>query len=326
MFDWIKFKIEEEEIIHRLYDNEKLILRKSVSTMGKHHTIITDSKKYLNMIFDFKIIDGYIIDVTIKGSIHYYSNNGIHNANILTFKGFKNAIEQFSSLFEINLKETILLPCEYGFNITYRNQDSIVYNCMTENRKTFRQNVSGKPSVISGGSTSDYQMKVYNKSEQFKHLSCDDILRIENKNNRSRSWSKKGIKTLNDLMNLDNNYRIFNQFLDRFKGIILYDEHIPIDPKNNGKTTLYSNINYWRKLAKKGSHNKEYNYQKRLLENLSKKEGCNIKGQLQILIENQFIHNYGLCHYLQGVQKNILTNAQLVKFTNAHIDKMCTSE
>jgi hypothetical protein len=195
---------------------------------------------------------------------------------------------------------------------------------MAESRKLFKQEEK-YPFAISGTKNNDYQLKVYSKSFQFKHISDPNTLRVEEKNNRSRSWQRLGINTLNDLLQKDNHKKIYEQYKQRIKQLIVYDEEIKKSALNRTKLIQFSNPNYWRRLIKKGSNNKEYNRKKNELEKLSKNQGSNIKEKLLLVIEKQYLINYNLLTNSNYLVQRVKTYAQYKKSTYAHICIECNS-
>ena len=324
MPDFISFYIYDISIIQNVLKSTLLTYNKEITNSNKSTGEILKIYyyNYLNLSFIFKEnSSGIFYELQIKGSIHYYFNLGIHNANTFKFKDFLSSINNLLSIFNINPLKCVLKPCEYGFNITFNNTDTIPHNCMAECRKLFK--FEKFPFAISGIKNNDYQIKVYSKSFQFPQIAEPQLLRIEEKNNRSRSWQNLGIHTLYDLLSKDNHKKIYDQFKYRIKKVIIFDEEIKKDSKNRTKLNQFNNPNYWRRLISKGSQNKEYNRKKNELEKLSKLQGSNLSENILKAIEKQYCINYNTLMQSTFEVIKLQTYAQYKKSTNAHLCIEC---
>lgn len=277
---------------------------------------------YLNLIFIFKQnSNGVYYELQIKGSIHYYFNLGIHNANMFSFNEFIDTVNDLLTKFSLDPLKCILRPCEYGFNFPFMDSENIPHNCMSENRKLFKYEKF--PFAVSGVKQNDFQIKVYCKSIQFPHISEPHLLRIEEKNNRSRSWQNLDIYNLYDLMQKDNHIKIYKQFKQRIKQLVIYDDQIKKSTVNRTKLSQFNNPNYWRKLINKGGQNKEYNKKKIELEKLSKNQGANLLESLLNAIDIQYHKNYNLLIDSTYKISKTGTYAQYKKSTDAHLCIEC---
>lgn len=233
-------------------------------------------------------------------------------------------MNEFLHKFNLNPKECILRPCEYGFNIPFEDSDKLPLNCMSESRKLFSHHPK-RPEAISGIKQNEFQIKIYSKSFQFPLVSKSNILRVEEKNNRSRGWQNLGINTINDLLIKENHFLIYKRFKDRLKQVIMFDEYIKRNSKNRAVLDQFSNPNYWRRLIQKGSNNKEYNKKKKTLEKLSRNQGTNILEKILFLIDLQYYINYNLTKEKPLKIENIRTYAHYKKSTYAQLCKECDS-
>lgn len=266
-------------------------------------------RKYLNLTLIFKLNNAQKLDkLTIRGSVHKLFNNGLHNANIFTFKDFKTTLNRFSNKLGINLSECYLLPFEYGNNL-YLNEFStldareIILNTFCENRKMFQPNALGiETSKISGSYNSEMRFKAYTKSDEYPNY-CTNTLRLETQQKKSRDLQKNGIIKVTDLFKLKNQIYLFEKHINYIKKIVLFDYTIVL-PKNSKYKKLindFKNPNHWIKLIKKCKnrevYNTKYNEEIDLLNYLSKKYGSNI---LEILIQQtkiQWIKSLGVCQF-----------------------------
>lgn len=123
-------------------------------------------KKYLNLTFTFRLYSNKKFEsLTVRGSIHTFSNKGVHNANILTFERFVKYLNKYVSLFGINLQKCVLLPLENG-TIIFLNEFETIYkdceiidNIFCVKRILFAPNRGVQTSLISGTSSTEVRTK-----------------------------------------------------------------------------------------------------------------------------------------------------------------------
>ena len=103
MIDFIHIEINDVLLIEKISNNPLLTYKqnnvyKSAKT-GKLYKLII--KEYRNLKFAFSKQNNIL---NISGSIHYFFNNGIHNANDFYFNDFKqlNILSLFSTFKQIN--------------------------------------------------------------------------------------------------------------------------------------------------------------------------------------------------------------------------------
>ncbi len=244
-------------------------------------------RKYLNLTFTFRLDSNEEFEkLTVRGSIHTFSNKGVHNANILTFECFVKFLNKYVSLFGINLQKCVLLPLENGTNIflnefeTMYKDGDIIDNIFCVKRILFAPNRGVQTSLISGTSSTETRMKVYSKSLQpncYKY--CDNTFRIEDKPTKARGLKNKGIILVSDLYEIKNHIILLEKHLENMSKIVLFDYTIKV-PKNSKYVTDIKELrhqSYWKKLIKecrnKEVYNTKYNDKVALLNMLSEKYG-----------------------------------------------------
>jgi len=290
-------------------------------------------RKYLNLIFTFRL-DGNkeFESLTVRGSIHTFSNKGVHNANILTFKHFVKYLNKYVSLFGINLYKCVLLPLEYGTNIflnkfeTIHKDYDIIDNIFCVKRILFAPNRGVQTSLISGTSSTEVRIKVYSKSSQPNYYKyCKNTLRIEDKLTKIRGLNKKGIVFVSDLYDRKNHIMLLEKHLKNMSKIALFDYTIRV-PKNSKYVKDIKELRHqsnWKKIIKecknKDTYNTKYNEKIVLLNMLSKKYGSNILQKLIKYTENQSLKALGLCSFNEYKIMKLPKNAQLVKPKNAQL-------
>ena len=112
MIDYIKIKITDSILIIQVWNNPVL------EYDGKSEKRFNDevreliTRKYKNLYFV-----KYDNRLEIKGSIHYYFNEELHNANDFYISDCIDTIIQFRDIFNLDLDKCFLINLEYGVNI-----------------------------------------------------------------------------------------------------------------------------------------------------------------------------------------------------------------
>lgn len=225
----------------------------------------------------------YLIDENIKikvyesnrifmdGSLHKYSNNGIHNFDDFTHARFIEVLDKLNQRFGIKPKNMRILCLEYGFNVTPPiHPDLIINHTLKHKQKDSEIELSNDRAKYRQFKHQDYIIKIYNKGKQYK---CkNSILRIEIK---QTDWSVKyrkiGINTLDDFINHDKTIFI-NDLLQKWNEVLFYDPTI----KDNKKYLHYRDVNYWNQLRLTVS-GKTYNKHVKRLRELNAMMGDNVQ-------------------------------------------------
>src|SRR5690606_4736227 len=112
MIDFIKIKITDEALINEVWNNNLLIYE------GKSEKRFDDelkeliTKSYKNLYFT-----KFNNRLEIKGSLHYYFNAGIHNADDFYIADCIDTIIEIETIFNLDLNKCYLINLEYGVNI-----------------------------------------------------------------------------------------------------------------------------------------------------------------------------------------------------------------
>jgi hypothetical protein len=154
-------------------------------------------------------------------SFHKFWNDGIHNYNNFTYLNFLDSVNGFLKTFSISPYNCELKNVEYGVNLEMKYNVNNLLDCLLfhENKtplKPLKTDFRFKHQR--------YQLKVYNKSENYKNIcDSDNILRIEVKNERMIQLNKNGIYNLNDLLNTECLPFFNKQLLTHWNNILMYD-------------------------------------------------------------------------------------------------------
>lgn len=266
-----------------------------------------------NLKLDFHLDDNgdTFEKLTVRGSIHYYANQGLHNENNMDFVQFKESCLRLMSNLHLEPNDCHLLPLEFGVNldldeINFNGHQlttlDLVKNTMCETRKAFSNNPINCPtSKISGTNRSESQLKIYGKSDQLHSRQKNrEILRLESRQKATRYLRNNGIITLEDLQNIENQIFLKKLLISRLNNVMIFDPTIEL-PKNNKyhkNLMQYANPNFWLDLIMLSKNNpkqkQQYNYHLAKSRELSKKYGCNLHDKIISATNNQYNKNLGI--------------------------------
>nr|WP_299202495.1 hypothetical protein [uncultured Brumimicrobium sp.] len=243
--------------------------------------------------------------IYIAGSLHKFSNLGLHNHNQYNESAFNETIEELKRVYGIDTKHLQIIQIEYGVNLPPPiPTNEILNNLLQHKNKDFEQKISSEFGKYYQCQHSNYILKVYNKSLQY---GCnDEILRIEIKQTNWSEYRKQGLHSLHDF-NEYNKVDLLNNLLQKWNEIIFYD------PTNTNidKWSKYSNINFWRELRTK-SHTTQKKHRDRL-KLINSKFGLNIQIQISNLIIESVNNSQGLRNY------NLVKNQRYCRLTGVNI-------
>ena len=205
----------------------------------------------------------------LVGSLHKLNNLIFHNQdqnyNDFTYKDLSVLIPYFIDKFDLE-DNNYLTKLELGFNIKI---DCDPQKIIDNHLLMYEYKNPNRDKVIKGDFKeffkSDHHLKVYNKSKQYKRKFDvkDHILRIELKLTSKRKIQSFGINCLDDLLDKNKIYKVFEFLLKEFQKLTIIDtfdfEEIP--QKDIDKLNKYTNPNYWQRLR---IENKSYKVQTRL--------------------------------------------------------------
>ncbi|WP_228850796.1 hypothetical protein [Aegicerativicinus sediminis] len=233
---------------------------------------------------------------TIEGSLHKYSNEGLHNFNDFSIQDLNNVVRDIQHRLNLSPKNLILKQLEIGLNLrlTEFKSREVIKGCLMYRRKRFK-NVFTKDE---GEYIQVFQqrrvLKIYDKALHYLNKGFDikhEILRIELKYQRMNDLKEKGIYSLQDLLDFDFTY-FMEQLSTAWKNVLYVDE-IALHNHNNKFQYLYpfyweqltpSNFQYHREKLIKILSNSEMD-KRQIVSNL-------IKGKAKSLIEKTIETNY----------------------------------
>lgn len=234
MIDFVKFHIDKK---YKANIKEKIAIVLDVNdTTG---VISKQSAKYKNMMFLF-----WNTHIEIKGSIHKFFNDGLHNHNDFSFSDIRKAISSFCQFFNIPPNECYLKNLEVGFNIrpsvkTKDLLDSILLYQNKEPSKKIKPNMHFLEFELSR-----YYLKIYDKGLQFG-LS-ENKLRVEVKFNKMIELKAVGIETLDDLFTQSNIEWLIEYLFSCFERVLMYDYTLSLEDEEYGRRAQNKEIEILR--------------------------------------------------------------------------------
>lgn len=271
MIDFIKIKITDEILMNNIWNNDLLVYE------GKSEKRFNDeikefvTKSYKNLYFR-----KYQNRLEITGSIHYFFNNGSHNANDFYISNCIDTIMQIQDVFSLNLSKCFLINLEYGVNINpIIPVSELIHNLIYHEKRQFTRPTIHFSYKIAGNEAYK-QIKAYDKSVQFPNQ-CENIFRFEVKTKQAKFINSLGLFTLQDLVNKDNYNLLSASLLKEWGNVLLFDLSINVNTK-------FFNTVFWEEILKNGNRNK-FNNQKKLY--YKKLSTDNLHNNIKQLIERK---------------------------------------
>lgn len=250
MIDFVKIKITDEALINQVWSNELLIYQ------GKSEKRFDDeikelvTKSYKNLYFT-----KFQKRLEIKGSLHYFFNDGLHNANDFNIYDCIQTIEQIKELFKLDLNKCKLINLEYGVNVNpIIPVVDLVQNLIYHEKRQFTRPTTHFNYKIAGNEAYK-QVKAYDKSVQFPNH-CNNTFRFEIKTKQAKFINSLGLFTLQNLAEIKHYDLLINSLLKEWDNVLLFDKSKAVEDK-------FFNTNFWEEILKNGNRNK-FNNQKKL--------------------------------------------------------------
>tara|TARA_R110000744_G_scaffold321478_1_gene427591 strand:- start:82 stop:1002 length:921 start_codon:yes stop_codon:yes gene_type:complete len=257
MIDNIKFYINDKDRFeYNLEKHQKIPMNAKYDVYTGDPLNYPKSGKLKNLNVRVTQDKAYIL-----GSLHKFNNmwmyNEPHNYNDFNSCEIDGVVDFICDSLVIDPNETKITNLEFGFNVLV-DEDiidildrTIMYNFENHSRKeTFRGQGYFKEFC-----KSDYSIKIYNKSKQYKVK--QNILRVELKITRSRLLNKLGIHCLSDLHRTT--YKtLFKAFLERFDKLLIVDTLRLVNEKHRTDKDLLkdgTNPNFWVDIKNRETRN-----------------------------------------------------------------------
>ena len=162
----------------------------------------------------------------LEGSLHTYSNDGLHNYNDFSPQQGIDVIRELEDRFKIDLKRTVLNGVEFGLNIRIPFDCQLIFdNLICYKGLPFTPDKDGGD-IFYSCVTKQFRIKIYDKGKQYKLPY--NLLRFEIKVTTMQYLRKKGIevKYLSDLLKVDIYEPLGKILLETFNKILFGDRRI----------------------------------------------------------------------------------------------------
>lgn len=151
----------------------------------------------------------------LRGSIHLFNNDGRHNADLFTYQDFIDSLNKLEEEFGISSSDLQIIRLEIGVNIPLPYPEWQCINTISE-----IQNMM--PTKKRNGllvEYSQYVIKVYSKSKQYKEFKHQNILRIEIAYLKKQKLTQDigRLSTLDELLD----HSVWKEIADVLKKLIL---------------------------------------------------------------------------------------------------------
>lgn len=192
----------------------------------------------------------------IKGSLHKYFNNGLHNYNDFDYKALSRVLIDIALKFNLCLNNCIIQNIEFGLNIRPPiKTNDLLDNLMIHKNEIFKT-ISLNKGYLKQVIHSQYIIKAYNKAMQYKLK--DEVFRFEIKAIKMQKIKVLDIKTLEDLKSKKVLIAFFEVLLNEWSNILMFEpQPINKDIKPVLKTKKhyqYQSPTYWQNLSKQAKN------------------------------------------------------------------------
>lgn len=289
MIDFIKIVIRNQSLISNLWSNpiieyhsehEKRI---SIDEIRK-----TEIRHIRNLLFT-----KYPNRIEITGSLHYYFNNGLHNANDFNVEDCINTILVLKNNLKLDLEKCIVVNLEFGVNIVVPfSVKKLITWLKYHERNEFRYYPNLKYAKHSSTFNKNNQLnqykiiKAYAKGLQ-KFDGVNDInenlFRFEVKSKKSRYINKLGIHTLEDLTNREVYECLSNELTQEWNKVLLLDKLHTY--KKGNKIDKYLISDFWENTLQ--GHRNSFTHHKKRYCQLLESNPANIYNSIRELITDK---------------------------------------
>jgi hypothetical protein len=255
MIDYLKIEIKSLSVAENLIKNKLLDFE---STVNNNTGEVKRQKSVFQGLTFFVYPNGKIL---IEGSLHKFRNKGIHNFDDFSFFEVCQTINRISKMFGFEASKATLHGLEFGVNIRVnQNPTNVLKMIICYGKDAIQKmDISAKAEGLKSVQT-NYVVKIYNKSMQYRPENLDDILRVEQKILRMRQLRNLEICTLKDLTDYFKIKRLGGILFSMFKELIIY-EPLDVSALSKSELKLYEkseNPRFWEQLSRRmRTHNKQ---------------------------------------------------------------------
>jgi len=277
----------------------------------EHTGVIPNDRRTYNLRdLTFIITPGKPQRVKVKGSIHKFANQGLHNYDRFTWTRFCSTYEELSELIFPRDQVNLL---EFGVNLLTPFDPSIfIRNLIAYKRKRVNL-IDRNGELFSEVRYSQYTLKIYHKGLQFDQ---GNILRIELRFEKMEALFPDGL-FWGDLRNPDTWRYLGTRLLKTLQDIIYYDPGINLSsiPSQRERAILQegNNPRFWETLEDSHPERKRDQFQQ-----LVKKYGSTF-GDLSRMVEEEV----SLLIDTRETEKVAISDHFLLSINNTSLSDTC---
>lgn len=289
MIDFVKIVITNSELISSLWSNPLLEYysetdkRISIDEIRK-----TETRKFKNLKFT-----KYHNRIELTGSLHYYFNNGLHNANDFNVEDCINTVLELDSKLGLILNQCIIVNLEFGINVIPQfSAKKLITGIKYHERNEFRYYPNLKyakqsSSFNSNGQLNQYKIiKAYAKGlQEFEGYETENknLFRFEIKSKKGRFIRQLGINNLTDLTNAVTYQSLSQVLIQEWQKVLVLDNITALI--NSNKIKQYLSSDYWENVLQ--GHRNLFAYHKKRYFQLLKSNPSNIHDSIKNLISQK---------------------------------------
>jgi hypothetical protein len=245
--------------------------------------------------------------VMLEGSLHTYSNDGLHNYNDFNPQQGVNILYEWEKKFKIDLYNTVLNGLEFGVNIVIPFDCKLIFdNLICYKGLPFSKDKEGGE-IFYSCVTNQFRIKIYDKGTQYGLPY--NLLRFEIKVTTMQYLRTKGIKIkyLSDLFEIGIYEPMGAILLDTFNKILMGDRRLNKNLMTVKEREIYLEGNdpkTWEKIDRAtGSQRKRMQRLERKYLNILDKyrEGVNFKSVVAELIRAKSLELSTIYHVEDSV-------------------------
>lgn len=256
MIDNVKIKIgKKDEFENLIISRKEIDLITSINHFTGEINLYPKKGKIENLDVSITLNNAYV-----GGSLHKFNNLFLlgenQNHNDFSFCQVKEVIAYLTEKFDIE-NTTSLTNLEFGFNLEVAQdpQQILDFNVLMYKYKHHnRDDKFGGRGDFKEFRTTDFSIKIYNKSKQY--LLNQNLLRIELKIISKRYLQSLGIYQLEDLYSYAVIFRLYERLLKEIGELVIVDDFYCLNlPKTDYNNLVkFTNSNYWKSLKKEKSN------------------------------------------------------------------------
>ncbi|MDM1513728.1 hypothetical protein ACPDHJ_02095 [Myroides sp. C8-3] len=277
MIDFIKIEIPNTKVYEdQILKSDYLDFNQTVNINGGEINSYPIKSRFENL--EVKITK---TKVEISGSLHklynILNNRGEQNYDSFNHSQIREIVSFVMSIFYLDEFEHKITNLEFGFNIEITEAaEKIIDNrvLLFDYKEHSRRNEFMGKGFLKEFTTTDYQVKVYDKSKQFD-LENRCIMRIEVRLNRSRLLNKYGVHSIRNILNIDVLKELYRFYMSNILklNIIDYNAYTGLNDKDKERLDKFTNPNTWKRYKEEGYSAKKIRIRKRKFESFLLKEG-----------------------------------------------------